>query len=74
MSQLQRAKYAAFAALHKSPGIFVIPNPYDVGSAPYLGSLDFKALATSSAGAASTMGRPDTGFSRAEVLAHRLQQ
>lgn len=70
MSQMQRAKCAVFAALHKGPGIFMIPNPYDVGSALYLGSLGFKALATSSAGAAWSMGRPDTGCDRAQMLSH----
>ncbi len=66
----QQAKCAAFAQLHRGPGIFVMPNPYDVGSALYLGSLGFKALATTSAGAAWTLGRPDTGCDRAQVLAH----
>ena len=68
-NQLQRAKCAAFAELHKGPGAFVIPNPYDVGSALYLGRLGFKALATSSAGAAWTLGKPDGGVARDVMLA-----
>jgi 2-methylisocitrate lyase-like PEP mutase family enzyme len=70
MTDAQRAKCAVFAALHKGPGAFVIPNPYDVGSALYLGKLGFKALATSSAGAAWTLGKPDGGVSRDGMLAH----
>ena len=70
MSHVQREKCAVFGQLHAGPDIFVIPNPFDVGSALYLGSLGFKALATSSAGAAWTMGRPDAGCDRAMVLAH----
>ena len=70
MRETQRAKCATFAALHQGPGAFVIPNPFDVGSALYLGRLGFKALATSSAGAAWTMGRPDGGVSRGIMLDH----
>ena len=63
------AKRAAFTALHAS-GCFVIPNPWDVGSARYLQSLGFKALATTSAGFAWSVGRPDNGVSLEQVLAH----
>jgi 2-methylisocitrate lyase-like PEP mutase family enzyme len=59
----------AFRALH-TQGCFVIPNPYDVGSARYLASLGFKALATTSAGAAWAMGYADGGVPRDEMLAH----
>ncbi len=58
-----------FRALHDS-GCFVIPNPWDVGSAIYLQSLGFKALATTSAGLAWSRGRPDAAMSRDEVLDH----
>src|SRR2546426_12732544 len=50
---------AAFRALHES-GCFVLPNPWDVGSALYLQHLGFKALATTSAGFAFTRGLPDS--------------
>lgn len=58
-----------FRTLHDS-GCFVIPNPWDVGSAIYLQSLGFKALATTSSGFAWSCGRPDASMSRDEVLAH----
>ncbi|MCC7346703.1 MAG: isocitrate lyase/phosphoenolpyruvate mutase family protein [Variibacter sp.] len=59
----------AFRALHQS-GCFVIPNPFDVGSARYLAALGFKALATTSAGAAWAMGYADGSVPRDEMLAH----
>lgn len=59
----------AFRQLHES-GCFVIPNAWDVGSARYLRGLDFEALATTSAGAAWSLGHPDGGLSRATVLSH----
>ena len=49
-----------FRQLHET-GCFVIPNPWDVGSARYLQSLGFKALATTSSGHAWSQGRPDGG-------------
>jgi 2-methylisocitrate lyase-like PEP mutase family enzyme len=61
-------KRRRFAELHRAPGCFVMPNPYDVGSAKYLASLGFPALATSSAGMAFAAGRPDGGVSRADAL------
>lgn len=63
-------KRARFAELHKGPDCFVIPNPWDVGSTKYLASLGFKALATTSAGAAFAAGLPDGGMTRRAVLAH----
>ena len=51
-------------------GCFAIPNPWDAGSARYLQSLGFKAIATTSSGFAWTQGRPDNGVSREQVLAH----
>lgn len=62
-------KRRAFQQLHMT-GCFVIPNPWDVGSARYLQSLGFKALATTSAGFAWSQGRPDSGISRDAALAH----
>lgn len=63
------AKRAAFRALHQT-GCFVLPNPWDAGSAVRLAKMGFKALASTSAGAAWSMGRDDGGLSRDEVLAH----
>lgn len=63
------AKRRAFAALHQS-GCFVIPNPWDAGSARYLQSLGFQALATTSAGFAWSHARPDNGITRDMALAH----
>jgi 2-methylisocitrate lyase-like PEP mutase family enzyme len=62
---------AAFRALHAS-GCFVIPNPWDVGSARYLAHAGFQALATSSAGFAFTLGKPDAvdAVPLEAVLAH----
>src|SRR2546428_1581754 len=62
-------KRATFHKLH-AEGCFVIPNPWDVGSARYLQGLGFNALATTSAGFAFTQGLPDGGVSRATMLAH----
>lgn len=58
-----------FRELHKS-GTFVMPNPYDIGSARLLGALGFKALATTSAGHAGTLGRLDMQITRDELLQH----
>src|ERR1700746_2863731 len=60
---------AKFRALHES-GCFVLPNPWDIGTAIYLERLGFKALATTSAGFAFSRGKPDGGVSRDEMLAH----
>lgn len=62
---------ARFRALH-SQGCFVLPNPWDVGSARLLRSVGFEALATSSAGHSFTLGRPDAidSLSVDEVLEH----
>jgi 2-methylisocitrate lyase-like PEP mutase family enzyme len=62
-------KRRSFAQLHQS-GCFAIPNPWDPGSARYLQSLGFKAIATTSSGFAWTLGRPDNGVSRDHVLEH----
>ena len=59
----------AFRALHQS-GCFVIPNPWDVGSARILAQLGFSALATTSSGFAWTLGRADNHVTLDQVLAH----
>jgi len=66
-AQLDRV--ALFRQLHQS-GCFVIPNPWDLGSARVLAHLGFKALATTSAGFAWSSGRPDNGVTVDAVLAH----
>src|SRR5438132_11246870 len=62
-------KRRAFHQLHEA-GCFVIPNPWDVGSARMLQGLGFKALATTSSGFAWSQGRADNSVSREMVLAH----
>jgi 2-methylisocitrate lyase-like PEP mutase family enzyme len=62
-------KRSTFRKLHEA-GCFVIPNPWDIGSARYLQGLGFKALATTSSGFANAQGYPDGGQSREQVLAH----
>jgi 2-methylisocitrate lyase-like PEP mutase family enzyme len=62
-------KRKTFRELHKS-GCFVIPNPWNVGSARYLQGLGFKALATTSSGHAHSEGYPDGAQSMDDVLAH----
>ena len=69
MASTTRDKRQAFQALHRA-GCFVIPNPWDAGSAIALQSLGFPALATTSAGMAWSMGRPDGGVPLDEVLGH----
>ncbi len=58
-----------FRDLHAS-GCFVMPNPFDIGSARLLGALGFPALATTSAGFAATLGRDDMQVTRDELVAH----
>src|ERR1022692_4030223 len=65
----QERKAAKFQALHVS-GTFVIPNPWDAGSARVLAALGFRALATTSSGFAFTLGRRDNGASLEEVVEH----
>jgi 2-methylisocitrate lyase-like PEP mutase family enzyme len=62
-------KRSRFRRLHES-GCFVIPNPWDVGSARYLEGMGFKALASTSSGAAWSAGAPDNGISLETALAH----
>lgn len=64
-----RARRAAFRQLHAT-GCFLVPNPWDAGSARYLASLGFQALASTSSGAAWARGQPDGGMPLAQVLDH----
>ena len=64
----QAEKAAAFRALHERPGAFIIPNPWDAGTAKLLAALGFEALATTSLGLANMLGRADSAVSRAEVI------
>jgi 2-methylisocitrate lyase-like PEP mutase family enzyme len=66
----QAEKALRFRALHEGPGAFVIPNPWDAGSARVLAALGFAALATSSGACAGTLGRRDGRVNRTEALAH----
>src|SRR4051812_27739949 len=66
----QNEKALRFRALHERPGVFVIPNPWDVGSARVLAGLGFQALATSSAASAAAIGRRDRDLTRDEALEH----
>jgi 2-methylisocitrate lyase-like PEP mutase family enzyme len=70
MSVTQAEKAARFRTLHQRPGSFVIPNPWDVGSARILVGLGFESLATSSAASAAALGRRDRALSRDEALEH----
>jgi 2-methylisocitrate lyase-like PEP mutase family enzyme len=70
VSVTQKEKAARFRALHNGPGAFVIPNPWDIGSARILAGLGFQALATSSAASACALGRRDGRLTRDEALAH----
>jgi 2-methylisocitrate lyase-like PEP mutase family enzyme len=70
MVATQNEKATRFRALHEGPGVFVIPNPWDVGSARILAGLGFQALATSSAASASAVGRRDGKLTREEALRH----
>ena len=70
MTATQSEKAARFRALHQGPGAFVIPNPWDAGSARILAGLGFQALATSSGASAGVLGRRDGRVTRDEALAH----
>jgi len=70
MTITQNEKAVRFRALHDAPDLFVIPNPWDIGSARLLAGLGFPALATSSAAGASALGKRDGGLTRDEALAH----
>ncbi len=66
----QSEKAEAFVALHEAPGVFVIPNPWDAGSARILAGLGYQAMATTSSGFANTLGRTDYQAGRDNVMAH----
>jgi len=70
MSVSQSQKAVVFRKLHEGPGTFVIPNPWDVGSARILVGFGFQALATSSAASASAIGRRDGGLTREQAMTH----
>lgn len=70
MNVTQSEKAAHFRALHDGPGAFIIPNPWDIGSARMLAGLGFQALATSSSASAYALGRRDHGLTREEAVAH----
>jgi 2-methylisocitrate lyase-like PEP mutase family enzyme len=61
---------ARFLALHRPGQPLLLPNPWDIGSARLLASLDFAALATTSSGYAATLGRQDGSVTRDEAIAH----
>jgi 2-methylisocitrate lyase-like PEP mutase family enzyme len=69
MRSTQQSAASTFRAMHDS-GCFVLPNPWDIGTAIYLEHLGFKALATTSAGFAFSQGKPDGGVPRDEMLDH----
>jgi 2-methylisocitrate lyase-like PEP mutase family enzyme len=66
----QAEKARAFRALHQGTGAFIIPNPFDAGTARLLAHMGFEALATTSAGAAFSAGKPDHGIDRDAMLEH----
>jgi 2-methylisocitrate lyase-like PEP mutase family enzyme len=73
MTVSQADKAEKFRALHEAPGSFVIPNPWDGGSARVLAGLGFEALATSSGAKAGVLGKRDGKVSREEALANARQ-
>lgn len=70
MAPTQHEQGERFRALHRSPQTFIIPNPWDVGSARLLAGLGFQALATSSAASAVAIGLHDGALTRDQALAH----
>ena len=66
----QSEKGTVFRALHERDQAFIIPNPYDAGTAKLLAHLGFEALATTSAGYAFTLGKPDNQVGREAMLKH----
>ena len=66
----QKSKATAFRALHARSGAFIIPNPWEAGTAKILTQLGFEALATTSAGLAFALGRSDGAAGREETLAN----
>src|SRR5947209_2804356 len=72
LMESQAARAESFKSLHARPRIFAIPNPWDAGSAKMLAALGFEALATTSAGLAFSLGKPDGegALSRDKTLAN----
>src|SRR3954463_8281986 len=70
MPASQAEKAERFRMLHQRVGAFVMPNPWDAGSARMLARLGFEALASSSGACAGTLGRRDGAVTRDEALAH----
>jgi 2-methylisocitrate lyase-like PEP mutase family enzyme len=70
MSHSAEERRARFRALHEREQLFVMPNPWDIGSARLLAAAGFEALATTSAGFAWSLGRLDQNVSRDELVAH----
>jgi 2-methylisocitrate lyase-like PEP mutase family enzyme len=68
MTQTEKGKI--FRALHQGPGAFLLPNPWDIGTARLLAALGYQALATTSAGHAFSMGQQDNTLSRDTVMEH----
>ena len=68
MTQVEKGK--AFRALHERANAFIIPNPWDAGSAKILAHMGFEALASTSMGYAFSIGKCDNTLDRAEVMAH----
>jgi 2-methylisocitrate lyase-like PEP mutase family enzyme len=66
----QTNKGTVFRRLHMQDGAFVIPNPWDIGTARILASMGFQALATTSAGMAFALGLPEGKASREQVIKH----
>ncbi len=66
----QAQKGEAFRALHAREGAFIIPNPFDIGTARILARLGFEALATTSAGFAFSIGVPDNHVGRDKMISH----
>ena len=69
----QYNKAEVFRSLHEMPGTFMIPNPWDAGSARLLTGIGFEALATTSAGLAYTLGKTDGTVTREEALTNATQ-
>jgi 2-methylisocitrate lyase-like PEP mutase family enzyme len=70
MMATQKEKAETFKALHAREGAFIIPNPWNIGSARLLAGLGFEALATTSAGFANSLGRSDGQVKLSEVIEH----
>src|SRR5204862_2541301 len=66
----QAEKAIAFQALHERAGAFIIPNPWDIGTARLLAHVGFEALATTSAGYAFSVGQQDFTIGRDQMIAH----